>query len=162
ADSRPGDSILRATDALMPLDAFRDVAGLGHVNVPVDHDGALRHLYPAIALDDMYIPALPVEVARRFMGLARDEVALLLGRGLILGDRRVPTDPSLRQPLAYYGPAGTIQTFSMIDLLEGRIPQGRLEGRAVLIGATAVGVGDTFASPYSQALPGVEVLATAL
>jgi adenylate cyclase len=160
--SHPARGFLRAADALMPIDPFRDIAGLGHVNVPVDHDGALRHLYPAIAIDDLYLPALPVEVARRFMRLRPDDVALLMGRGLDLGERLIATDPALRLPINYYGPAATVETFSMLDLLENRIPSGRLTGRAVLIGATAVGVGDTFASPYSRALPGVEVLATAV
>jgi adenylate cyclase len=158
----PARGILRAADVLMPIDEFRDVAGLGHVNVPVDHDGALRHLYPAIAIDGAFMPALPIEVARRFMRLQPEEMALLVGRGLGLGDRFIATDPGMRLPINYYGPAATIETFSMLDLLEGRIASGRLAGRAVLIGATAVGVGDTFASPYSRALPGVEVLATAV
>ncbi|HEX2116249.1 MAG TPA: adenylate/guanylate cyclase domain-containing protein [Alphaproteobacteria bacterium] len=152
--------MLRAADALMPIEPFHGVAGMGHVNVPVDQDGALRHVHPAIAIENMFAPALAVEVARRFMRLSPDEVALLIGRGLALGDRIVPTDQAMRVPIAYYGPASAIDTYSMIDLLEGRIPRERFAGRAVLIGATAVGVGDTFASPYSRALPGVEVLAT--
>lgn len=160
--ARSARGMLQAADALMPIDALRDAAGLGHVNVPVDHDGALRHLYPAIGIDGVFVPALPIEVARRFMRLQPDEIALLIGRGLLFGDRLVPTDPALRLPIFYYGPAGSIETFSMLDLIEDRIPPGRLAGRAVLIGATAVGVGDTFASPYSRALPGVEVLATAV
>jgi adenylate cyclase len=160
--SQVAGGILRAADVLMPIDAFRDVAGLGHVNVPVDHDGALRHLYPAIAMNAAYVPALPIEVARRFMRLQTDEIALSVGRGIHFGERLIATDPSMRLPINYYGPAATIETISMVDLLEDRIPAGRLTGRAVLIGATAVGVGDTFASPYSRALPGVEVLATAV
>jgi adenylate cyclase len=152
--------MLRAADALMPIEPFQEVAGMGHVNVPVDQDGTLRHLHPAIAIDGHYVPALPVEIARRFMRLTTDELALLIGRGLAFGDRVVPADQALRVPIAYYGPAGAVDTYSLIDLLEGRIPRERLAGRAVLIGATAVGVGDTFASPYSRALPGVEVLAT--
>jgi adenylate cyclase len=152
--------MLRAADALTPIEPFYGAASMGHVNVPVDQDGALRHIHPAIAIDNLFTPALAVEVARRFMRLSPDEVALLIGRGLALGDRVVPTDQTMRVPIAYYGPAGAIDTHSMIDLLEDRIPRERLTGRAVLIGATAVGVGDTFASPYSRALPGVEVLAT--
>ncbi len=162
--TQPGQSrgLLEAADALLPIEPLRDVAGLGHVNVPVDHDGTLRHLYPAIAIDGHLVPALPVELARRLMGLKQDDVAVLLGRGLAFGGRHIATDPTLRLPLAYYGPAGTIETYSMLDLLEDRIPPGRLAGRAVLIGPTAIGVGDTFVSPYSRALPGVEVLATAV
>lgn len=160
--ARHARGMLRAADALMPIPPLQEVAGLGHVNVPVDQDGALRHLHPAIAIADTFVPALAVEVARRFMRLGADEVSVLIGRGIALGERIVPTDQALRIPIAYYGPAGTIATYPLIDLLEGRIPRERLAGRAVLIGATAVGVGDTFASPFSRALPGVEVLATAV
>jgi adenylate cyclase len=160
--ARQARGMLRGTDALMPISAFQEVAAIGHVNVPVDQDGALRHLYPAIAVDDVFVPALAVEVARRFMRLGADEMGLLIGRGLALGEHIVPADQALRVPIAYYGPAGTITTYSLGDLLADRIPRERLAGRAVLIGATAVGVGDTFASPFSRAMPGVEVLATAV
>src|SRR5690349_9828739 len=57
--------MLRAADALMPIEPFQEVAGIGHVNVPVDQDGALRHLHPAIAIGGHYVPALALDVARR-------------------------------------------------------------------------------------------------
>ena len=37
-----------------------------------------------------------------------------------------------------------------------------IDGSLVLIGATATGAGDAFATPYDARLPGVEVLATAI
>jgi adenylate cyclase len=160
AQARHAHGMLRAADALLPIEPFQEVAGMGHVNVPVDQDGALRHLHPAVAADGFFVPALAVEVARRFMRLDPDEVGLMVGRGLMLGERLVPADQAMRIPIAYYGAAGAIDTYSLIDLLENRIPAERITGRAVLIGASAVGVGDTFATPYSRALPGVEVLAT--
>jgi adenylate cyclase len=162
SDARLARGMLRGADALLPIEPFQEVAGMGHVNVPVDQDGALRHLHPAIAADGIFVPALAVEVARRFMRLGVDELGLMIGRGLALGDRFVPADQALRIPIAYYGTAGAIDTYSLVDLLENHVPPDRIAGRAVLIGATAVGVGDTFASPYSRALPGVEVLATAV
>ena len=152
----------QATGALIPIAPFREVAGLGHVNVLADQDGALRHQHVSIPLADHYVPAFPVEIARRFLGLTRDETVLVVGRELRLGTREIATDPLLRLAINYYGPAGTIRTYAMIDLLEGRVPAESLAGRAVLIGATALGAGDSFATPFSRMLPGVEALATAV
>ena len=152
--------ILGATGALLPAQPFRRSAGLGHVNVLADEDGVLRQVHLAVTVGGWQIPAFPVEVARRFHDLPAEEAVLLLGRGLLLGDRLVPTDAQLRLPLLYYGPPKTIPTWSLADLLADRIPPAQLAGRAVLIGATATGAGDTFVTPFSRSLPGVEALAT--
>jgi len=154
--------VLQATGALVPIAPLREAARLGQVNVLADEDGVLRHLHLAIGFEGDYVPAFPVEVARRFLGVSAAETALLLGRGLLIGDRIVPADPMLRLAINYYGGAGTIPTHSMIDLLEGRIPAESFAGRVVLVGATALGAGDSFVTPFSRTLPGVEVLATAV
>ena len=146
--------------ALMPIGPLADVAALAHVNVPVDADGTLRHLFLAIDIAGALIPAFSLEVARLREGIARGELVLLFGSGVRLGERTIETDARMRMALDYYGPAGSIATYSLIDVVEDRIPASAFAGRAVVIGATAVGVGDTFATPFSEALPGVEVLAT--
>ncbi|MFO0995457.1 MAG: adenylate/guanylate cyclase domain-containing protein [Alphaproteobacteria bacterium] len=161
---RPGGTLplLRATGALVPTESLRAVAFLGHVNVPVDADGAIHNLPLAIALGDEFVPALPVALARRALGLGWSDVPLAIGQGIALGPRFVPTDARTRLPLNHYGPPGTIATHSLADLLAGNLPRDAIEGRAVLVGATALGLGDTFVGPYSAAQPGVEVTATAL
>jgi adenylate cyclase len=155
-------AVLRATGVLAPIAPLRQIADLGHVNLPVDADGSLRYLSLAVAFGDAYVPALPVEAARLFAGLPPGDLALLVGDGLQLGGRVIDVDPQLRRPIDYYGPTGTVPTYPLIDLLEGRVSDAALAGRVVLIGATALGVGDTFVTPFSHAMPGVEVLATAV
>lgn len=154
--------LLEAAGALVPMAPFLDFATLGHTNVPVDRDGALRRLPIAIALSDRLVPALPVELARRFRGLTPSQLGLTIAGSLHLDRHTIVLDNGTRLPLDFYGPAGTVETFALIDLLEGRVPPERLAGRIVLVGTAALGVGDTFVTPYSRALPGVEVLATAV
>jgi adenylate cyclase len=137
-------------------------AGLGHTNLPTQEGSMQRFLPLAVGYDDLTIPALPVEVARRFLGLGPDRMILELGHGLQLGDRWVHSDRLTQVPLDYYGPAGTIPTWSLADLLAGSVDPARLRGKAMMIGATALGVGDLFITPFSPALPGVEVMATAV
>jgi len=160
---RPAEGALLppgAQSVLLPLDALQRVAALGHVNLILDADGAPRHLHPAVAVGELLLPAFAVQAARRHLGLSPDEIALSLGGSLRLGERELALDRHLAKPLDFFGPRGTIATHSLIDLLEGGVPAEALAGRAVLIGVLALGVGDTFPSPFDQALPGVEVLAT--
>jgi len=149
-------------DILLPLPPLRDVSEVGHVNVESGADGILRQLALVLPVGDAYLPALPLLLAGKALGLERGEVALRVGRELRLGDRRVAIGPNSTIELNHYGPRGTVTTYSLLDVLEGKIGRGELADRVVLIGATAVGVGDTFATPFSRDVPGVEVLATAL
>jgi adenylate cyclase len=89
-------------------------------------------------------------------------MAVEFGSGLRLGGRIIPTDGTMRIAVNYRGPARSFRTFSFGDLVVGRIPKGTFTGKLVLVGATALGVGDTFPSPFDEALPGVEYLATVI
>ncbi|MGC6331508.1 CHASE2 domain-containing protein [Rhizorhabdus sp. FW153] len=67
--------------------------------------------------------------------------------------------------IPYGGAAGHVRTISFIDLIEGRVPAEILEGRFVLIGATADGMGDSYPTPTSgttSQMPGVEIQAQLL
>lgn len=156
-----------ATGALLPAAPFRDLQ-LGHVNVPVDEGSSLQRLALAIEYADVHVPGFPVVLAARQLGVPVDELELWLGSGrdhndpgVAIGERFVPADPALRMVLNYYGPTGTVPTYSLVDLLDGRLPKDAFAGRVVIIGATALGVGDTFVMPFSGELPGAEALATA-
>jgi len=161
---RPAVGALKLPGArglLLPIRPLREVAGVGHVNLLLEQ-GQPRFLHPGVALDGLVLPAFAVEAARRQLRLAPDEVELQLSGELVLGGRHLPLDGDLALPLGFYGRTGSVRTFSFSTLLDGRVPPGALTGRVVLIGATALGVGDTFATPFAQSLPGVEVLATAV
>lgn len=149
-------------DILLPIGRFRDVSEVGHVNVESGADGILRQLAVALPVEDAYIPALPLVLAGKALGLGRGDIALRVGRELRLGDRRLAVDGRNAIELNHYGPRGTVATYSLLDVLEGKVGRRELADKVVLIGASAIGVGDTFATPFSRDVPGVEVLATAL
>lgn len=151
-----------ARDLLTPAPPLVGVAALGHVNVPVDPGGALRRLPMAIRFEDTVVAGFPLVVTQRFVGAGlRDLTIDADGLGLP-GGRRVATDAGLMLALNYYGGRGHFATVSAIDLLDGKVPAERLRGKIALVGAAALGVGDSFVAPFSQELPGVEALATAI
>ncbi|MCW5730087.1 MAG: adenylate/guanylate cyclase domain-containing protein [Alphaproteobacteria bacterium] len=156
-----GEGAVVAQGALAPLSSLREVTNVGHVNVLLEDDGGLRHINLAIKLGEHYVRALPLELARLHRDLAEDQLVLVLGHQLRLGEARFAIDRLSRLPVNYLGPPGTVPTYSLIDVLQNRFPADAFAGKAVMLGAIALGVGDSFATPFSGALAGVEVLATA-
>lgn len=161
--STPPAAPTAAAGVLVPAAPLASVgASAGHVNLGLEPDGSVRAHLPAVAHDGDLYPSLPVEVVRLFLGLPREALVVDEGQGIELGTRHLPTDSGLRHLLNFYGPGSTVATYSLADLLSGNLPRERLAGRAVILGVSAAGAGDRFTTPFDGALPGSELLATAV
>ena len=152
---------LQPRSAVMPLAPFVAAsAGLGHVNIAYDEDGAPRYDYLALPYDGEFMPSLPVRAAAAYLGVAWGDVGLALGDGVSIGPARVPTDPAMRLVVNYRGPRGTIPTYPFVDLIQGRVPAAALRDRIVLVGASFIGIADTNPAPFGNTpLPGTERMA---
>jgi adenylate cyclase len=154
---------LTADKLLIPIAPLAQAAqALGHVNVFFDTDGTPRYEYTIASYQDSYYPSLVVQAVRLYLGLEPEEVQVRFGEGIQLGSLFVPTDEAMRLLVNYYGPAGTFSTSSFVDVFHNRLPADTFRGKIVLIGAAAYGLGDTFVTPFDQALPGVEKHATVI
>ncbi len=146
-------------------------AGVGHVQVASESDGAARTLLAEASDDEGHVLRASAVEAIRVAGGSRPD-SVISGDGfLMVGNLRIPvTYPaptaSLRTeqgsaavrraaslPIHYLGPAGAFaaRSFSASDVLQGRIPAGVLRGAYVLIGATAASMGVRFATPFVHA-----------
>ena len=152
---------LHPVAADLPIEPLAKAAmGLGSVQFAFDLDGAPRYDYLAWEFEADYLPSLPVRAAAAYLGVKWSDVALALGRDVRIGDRVIPTDRAMRLLINYRGPRGTFPTWSFRDLLDGRVPADALRGRIVLVGASVVGLGDSYESPFgSTPLPGTERMA---
>ncbi|MGD0772990.1 MAG: CHASE2 domain-containing protein [Candidatus Solibacter sp.] len=178
---------------LQPLPAMeRAAAGVGHVNAQTETDGIVRQVAIRMADDNgRSYRAMPVEAVRIADGTSEEGItdeqdALLVGARTIRLDTAAPPIAIIptastrvlhggRMTIDYIGPAGSFGpvTYSLSDVVAGRVPAEKLRGKFVLIGATAASLGDRVASPfvrYTDAradqhgalMPGVEVLANAV
>ncbi len=147
-----------AERVLWPVEAVRQAAAVGLVNISTDHAGTPRHVPLVLRAEGALLPSFPLRVAT----LASGSDPVLDGDRITLGAVATRADLGLSLPLRFYGPRGTIPTISARDVLDGTVPADRLRGRTLVIGATAIGTGDTFATPFDPVLPGVEVIATAI
>jgi CHASE2 domain-containing sensor protein/signal transduction histidine kinase len=153
---------LRAEPAL-PVPVLREAAhGLGHIHLELDSDGVARSVFlregtMAQRWDHWALALLaaggePVDPAR-LPGLRRSAPP--------------PDDPAVWRRdhqvlIPFAGPPGQVERVSYIDVLEGRVPRERLQGRYVLVGATAASLGNGYATPMASRdslMPGVEAVA---
>ncbi|MFE1598976.1 CHASE2 domain-containing protein [Methylobacterium sp. ID0610] len=147
-----------AERVLRPLDRFGSGTGFGLVNVASDRNGTPRHLPLLIADGGTLLPALVLRLAARAAG----GEPVLDAQTLTVGTVTSRLDLGFSLPLRFYGPRGSLRTVSAAALLRNETDPQALSGCIVLVGATAPGAADTFATPYDPILPGVEVLATGL
>lgn len=143
---------------LMPLKLFSDVAAVGVVNVATDHTGTPRLVPLLFRSADQVEASFPLRVA----ALAMKADPEIEPDRVFLGARVIRTDLGHLLPLAFYGPRGTIPTISAATVLAGTLDSEAVRNRIVVIGATAIGSGDVFPTPFDPVLPGVEVISTAI
>jgi adenylate cyclase len=154
---------LDAASLLAPIPQLAEAAAsLGHTNVALDRDGAARFEAPAVAYgDDDFYPSLALEMARQHLGIARGDVRLELGRGVWLDDRLIPTDDRTQLVVNYRGP-DRFRALSFAQLLAGAVSAAEFRNKVVLIGGSAAGVGETFVTPFTGVMPGIEWRATVI
>lgn len=127
------------SDILLPLAYFLEhgQVSVGHVNVEVGDDGISRTFPTPLVL--------------------RGETFLPFGFAIAQALRaRLPENPEYFG-VNFAGPAGAFPTYSVSDFLKGNIPREQLEGKILLIGATASDLHDTVRVPLrGSLLAGVE------
>ncbi|GAB2469260.1 CHASE2 domain-containing protein [Comamonas humi] len=146
--------------AELPIAALRNAARqLGHVNVSVDEDGVIRRYFGVMGEDTGPWP---------HFGMA---LLCAGGRPLAACRGHAPPAPGSswvqRQPeiLSFARGEQPYPVYSAEAVLQGRIAPDALRGKYVLVGATASGMGDFFATPArpsSRHIAGVELIAHAL
>ncbi len=136
----------------------------GHINALPDKDGVVRWAPLVLRHQGHYFPAADVQAARLYLG---DPTLILQTgsdgvHGLQLGDRFIPTDEYGRALIHFRDGVGRFPTFSIADLLAGRVDAADVRDRIVLIGTTAVGLGDVRVTPVGEVFPGVEIRANTI
>ena len=79
------------------------------------------------------------------------------------GQYRLKTEPDGSELINFAGPYKTYTHFSMGDVLDGSVPPTAFKDKIVLIGPTAVGIGDVRPTPFQSAdYMGVEIHANVI
>ena len=134
---RSSDGSSQATIIESRPDPSFGAAWVGGVNIFPDVDGTVRE-YPAATV---------------IGGEIRPSIATLLAERGGLGDRVFQPDWSIN--------ANRIPRLSFVDVMHNRVPRSAIDGKRIIVGATAVELGDRYVVPRYGTIPGVVIQALA-
>jgi adenylate cyclase len=160
--------------ATLPIMTFQQgMAYPGVVNFFNDSDGICRRLPLVFAYQNRIYPYMAVAAVLLYENI--DTVAFNPAQStLILGNHRVPLEPTGFYPVCWYGPSGDGASFRYVSFAQlirsyiqwkgGQqplIPPEVFRDKAVFVGATAAGLLDLKPTPFSTLapFPGVEIYA---
>lgn len=121
----------------IPINQLRENAFLAAVNVIPDDDGQVRTMLSGLETDGVPRPSLAAMVAERQAEIGR----------VFRIDTAIRPD--------------TIPRHSFVDVIEGRVAPEILRGKRIVVGATAIEIGDRYAVPRYGVIPGVVIQALA-
>jgi len=144
----------REYDVSLPAPIFiENEDNIGHVNLTFDNDGTLRRTNICFQPDpaDKQWPHLMEKIYQKRHGAASSAMT----------STNNDCEQSLLLP---YSQPGSIAEISYIDAAQGNVPSALIKGKDIIIGSTAIGLGDNYPTPSSDGglLPGVEIMANML
>ena len=151
-------AVARYAGVLSNIDIL-DCAASGSGLISADSTRGIVRRIPLVAdVQGMLVPALAIEMLRV---ASRQPALQLTTRGVsvsavAVGDLNVPTEPD-GAVRVYFSPHRADRFVSAVDVLQGKVDPLRLQRQLVLIGATALGLGDVMDTPIGQRMSGSEI-----
>lgn len=145
---------VQAYDTVFP--ALKAVTRQGHINAMLDADGVIRHALLELTPPEEETPVS--SFSRRIYELYCQTQGLQPNPAPETDKRGFFYLPYTAQPGAYY------DGYSVLDLLEGSVPEDYFSGKIVLIGPYAAGLQDSYvtAIDHSKPMYGIEIQANAI
>jgi adenylate cyclase len=138
-------------------------AGRGLFSINPENDGLIRRVPVIMEAQETLVPSLTMEMLR----VVTHSSAILVRvndagvQAVAVPGLEVPTDLN-GQFWVHFNKHNSARYVSAKDVLQGKLPADRLNGRLVLIGTSATGLLDLKTTPVEAAMPGVEVHAQIL
>jgi adenylate cyclase len=171
-------TLFAATVANIPALANPDnpeKTSIGFFNISADPDGVLRRTMLVLPFgrskninDWQMFSSLEVQAVRLYLGLPTTQLSVNFNQiGVVsvnFGDKlKIEPDYTGHMQINYRGPRGSYPYFSIADVVTRQFPPGSFNGKIVLVGASATGIGDLRTTPYGGInYPGVEVHANVI
>jgi adenylate cyclase len=138
--------------------------GAGYFNSPTDMDAVFRSEMMVIKFGRRYRVPLVLAMISAYANRALTQLQLEdygVAR-LAIGPVDIPVDEAGRMLVNFRGPAHTFPYYSVSDVIAHRVPPQDLADKIILVGASALGVGDRWSTPMGADFPGIEIHANAI
>lgn len=138
----------------------------GHFNPLPDHDGIFRRVPILVEFNGAYFEPLSLAMVRAVHGnppvtpVVTEDGKSTGYSGLEWiksGPFAIPVDDQAAALVPYRGAKGSFRYYSLVDVLNEKVPVEALRGKIALVGTTAPGLLDLRATPVDPVYPGVEI-----
>jgi adenylate cyclase len=131
----------------------------GFLNNIADSDGVVRSVPLLINYKEQTYLSLSMEMLRIYYNASNIEIFNSDSgvSDILINKKDIPTDRFAKLHVNFRGSAKHFHYFSAIDIIQNRVSQDALKGKFVLLGTSAIGLGDTHATPYDSSMAGVEI-----
>jgi adenylate cyclase len=135
----------------------------GSININPDPDGTLRHALLIIRYENLdWYPSLDLQVVREYEKIPDQNIAAYISPNglerIQFGNHEIERARDGTKLINYTGPYRTYQQYSMWDVISGVVPPESFRGKIVLVGGTAIAIGDMRVTPFADpGYMGVEV-----
>ena len=164
--AQAGGAVAEGVEPNLPQFA-EAAASYGFFNINPDLDGTLRRALFMVRYrfgdEDFYFPSLDLEVLQQYEGIPDQKIAAFVSADgldtIQFGEHRIHPRQDGTALINYTGPYHSYPQYSMTDVLDGKYPANAFRGKIVLVGGTALGIGDLRNTPFQKgaAYMGVEV-----
>lgn len=144
------------------LELSRFAGALGHIRLDAPRGTSGRIEPLVIKAGDIYLPSFSLMMAARSKGLMTRHVDVELGKRISIPGFQLQTDEHLQLYSSFYtGQADKppFKVYSILDVLNDKVPAAAFKNKAVLIGLTARQQASLFDTPLSDAMPPVMIAA---
>lgn len=140
------------------FELYNHSAKLGFVNFLDGEEDAIRRMPLFLKFAGQVYPSFALAVVMQRLGLSLEEIRISPEREVWLGNKaRVPVDSRGQLLVNYSGGFQSFRYVSYVDALEGRLDEGFLQNKIVLLGTSAPGLYDLRVVPFQNNFPGVEI-----
>lgn len=133
----------------------------GFFNVISDTDGLFRQLPLLMLYNGEIYPSMVLQALKQYTReTAHVSIGVSGARAIKLGKYTIPSNSEGELSVNFYGPGGSITTYSAVDVIKKRLPPDALQGKLAFVGFTEIGIYDVRPTPFDSIFPGVEIHAT--
>ncbi len=142
----------------------------GFFNIAPDADGTIRRALFIIRYQDQdFFPSLALQALRQYESIPDQQIAAYIASDGIeriqFGNHELHPWQNATALINYVGPYRSYPHYSMVDVIDGKVPADAFHGKIVFVGGTALGIGDLRNTPFEKqgsGYMGVEIHANIL
>ncbi|MDR1966146.1 MAG: adenylate/guanylate cyclase domain-containing protein [Synergistaceae bacterium] len=153
-----------AEGAILPIPSLAANSAIGFINVDPDPDGIVRKIPLLIRAGENIYPSLALRALMTATGVS--DIMTTSGpdglESVRMGSFGASVNTRGEMYIPFIGPGRTYPYYSAAEVLKGKTPREKLEGRIAFVGTSSAGLLDIRATPLDKVYPGVEVHAAAV